>query len=180
MALVVGTGAAGALGERSWGAALLVAIGLALAGLSTAVLASLPWPQVAAHLAARGWPAAEARIGSVGLAETAAQDGVRRLALTVSYAYEVDDAAYEGGRASLFDEAARDDRRLKGLYARLNFARVTGTPVPVFHHPDEPAIALLDRALPWRRVLPGGGAALALLATGLGFLAAAFRRPRAS
>ena len=183
MALVIDTGGVAARGglvwrAAAWRAVVLWGCALVLAGASVAVLAAAPWSALAAHVASRDWPEAQATVTSVGLRDLPGADGEPRLALVVSYAFEIDGVAHEGRRASLADEAGADDRRLKALYTRLNFARVTGAAVPVIHHPGEPGLALIDRDLAWWPLAARLAAALALMAGALAAAASAAGRLR--
>ena len=157
---------------------LRLALALILCGLGASLLAGLPWSAAVTHLEARHWPSVPATIDTVGLEEIAAIDGGRRLSLVVGYSYEVGGIAYRGSRASLFDAGDIGDHRLKALYTRLTFARVTGRTVPAFHRPGDPHAVLLDRGLHWWPIAAAVMSGIVLMGAGLGGMAAAFRRER--
>lgn len=153
-----------------WGAtaaaALAAFFGSLLLALAAGTAARLPWDDLRLHIAARAWPAAQATIRSVSLSERsylAGPDGelASRLVLAVAYDYEVAGVAYEGRVASLDDTGEPHDRRLKTLYTRLNFALVTERPLPAFHDPRAPALAVLDAGFDrWRMARDGALSAL--------------------
>lgn len=130
-------------------AALAALVGSLLLALCASAASRLPWQELRLHLAARAWPQVEGAVRSVSLSERshlgARQDGpARELVLAVAYEYEVDGVPHEGLTASFSDTGAPHDRRLMALYTRLNFALVTGRPVPVFYDPAAPERAVLD------------------------------------
>ncbi len=155
--------------------------GAALAGLGAVLLWMLPWEDAMRHLEARHWPTTQARILSVSLVEESHAEGGRQpasqLVLSVIYEYDVAGVRYTGYRASLDDRSDVLDRRLRGIYGRLNFARVMQRAVPVAYDPHAPEQALLDREFDWRAAGWRGGIALGVAVFGV-VLAAAAGRPR--
>jgi hypothetical protein len=180
MAMAINTGAPVARGQFAWFKALLFLTGLTLGGFAAHTLSAMPWGAIATHFQARDWVAADATVATVGLEELSGAGGKSELTLQVGYSYGIDGAIHEGRRVSLFDSGAIDDRRLKVLYARLNFARVTGRTVTVFVDPADPATALVDRDIPWRQTLAGAGLALTLLGSCFGCLVVAFRHQKSA
>lgn len=161
------------------GAAIYALIGLIIAGLGAAVLSNLPWKAGLVHIETRDWPTVPAQIISVSL--RADTGGIEAgLALDVVYRFEVDGAVIDGSRASYADVAPRHDRRLRGLYQRLDFARITGRTVAVAYDPKNPASAYLDRGFDWRAVAPRAGIGLAGLLFGLFLMVRPLRRPEPS
>lgn len=146
-----------------------IVVGFLLAALGCAMSLSLPWSEGRAFLASRDWPVAQATILSLSLSEETrtnvrGDDFAPALVLRVSYCFEVDGHMVEGTRATLNDTTATDDRRLRSLYGRLNFARLTGRSVPVAYDPADPSVALLDRNFDWSRPFWRAGiAGLAIL-----------------
>lgn len=142
-------------------AVLAAFAGALLLALAAGTAARLPWDDLRLHIDARDWPAVPASIRSVSLAERSRVSGqdvgpVSELVLAVAYEYEVAGVVHEGRLASFADLGERHDRRLKTLYSRLNFALVTGRPLPAFYNPDRPEQAVLDRSFDRRRVLGEG------------------------
>ncbi len=161
------------------GAAIYALIGLIIAGLGAAVLSNLPWKAGLVHIQARDWPTVPAQILSVSLHADAG--GIEAgLALDVVYSFEVDGAVIDGSRASYSDVAAPHDRRLRGLYRRLDFARITGRTVAVAYDPRDPGRAYLDRSFDWRAVAPRAGIGLTGLLFGLFLMTRPWRRPEPS
>lgn len=133
-------------GQVALATAFSALVGAALLLLALAATARLPWAELRLHLDARTWPAADAAIRSVSLFErgTAGAGSERELVLAVAYDYEVDGVLHHGHMASFRDVAAPHDRRLRTLYSRLNFALVTGRPMPVFYNPRSPGQAVFE------------------------------------
>ena len=170
----------GATGGRTAAAVPSALAGAALLVLAAVAGALLPWAELRLHLEARAWPVTEATLRSVSLshgrhAPADAEARTGDLVLAVVYDYEVDGTVHEGRRASFADRAGPHDRRLKTLYSRLNFALVTGRPVPVSYDPDVPETAVLDAGFDRWRVVPGLVLGLGALLFGLRFSFAALR-----
>lgn len=184
----VGFGLAGTgrrRGDTSWGAAVVVVLALALSGLGVAALVKVSWDRAALHLAARDWPVAQAkildvRLGEQAVAQAGGGDAAWRLVLSARYVYEVDGASYVGTSVSLADVGDRDDRRLKSLYSRLHFARVTGRTVAARYDPAAPETALLDNGFPWRQTLAQVGLGVLGLLAGTAMVVGVARRRRAA
>lgn len=153
--------------------------GAALAGFGAVLLWMLPWEDAMRHLEARHWPTTQARIVSISLTEESHAEGggqpASQLVLSVIYEYEVAGALHTGYRASLNDHSDVLDRRLRGLYGRLNFARVTQRTVSVAYDPNAPEQAFLDRNFDWNAAGWHGGIALGVMIFGLGLTASASR-----
>lgn len=170
--------ARGGRNARHRGRALNVLIGMALALVSFALLASVPWRQAATHMEARAWPSAEATIVSATLFEDRLPRGegfVSELVLSVAYEFEVDGEQRTGHAVSLSDRAEPGDRRLRRLYHRLVFARVTGRTVPAHYDPDNPDRAYLETSFAWRPTLLKGLLGLVGMIAGLLLMATPLR-----
>ena len=157
------------------GVAIVVCLGLLILVLGVAVFAQAPWRQAAAHLAARSWPTAEATILSISLKQEPGQ-AASELVLSVGYEYEVGDAVFAGSRASLADRSDIDDRRLKTLYRKLVFAKVTGKTMPASYDPVNPASAFLDLSFDWKSGLLFAGLGIALIVVGFAIISSPLRR----
>lgn len=166
-------------------AVLAAFAGALLLALAAGAAARLPWDDLRLHLAARDWPAAQASIRSVSLSERSrlAQPDrapLSELVLAVAYDYEVDGVAHQGRMASFDDVGALHDRRLKTLYSRLNFALVTGRPLPAFHDPQMPSRAVLDTGFDHGRMVRDGALAALGGLVGLWLVLAPLRRRRSA
>ena len=172
--------ARGGRNARHWVRALNVIIGMALAIASFALLTSVPWRQAATHMEARAWPTAEATIVSATLFEDRLPHGegfVSELVLSVAYEFEADGERRTGHSASLSDRAEPGDRRLRRLYHRLVFARVTGRTVPAHYDPGNPDRAYLETSFAWRPAILKGLLGLVGVIAGLLFIAPPLRLP---
>lgn len=170
------------VGKRS-GVAVFAMAGAVLAILGAVILATVPWQQMVWHLQARSWPVVEARILSVSLVEERYADPrgngfSSELVLSAAYEFEVAGNIHAGYAASLSDRADPHDRRLRMLYGKLLFAKVTGRTVPVFHDPEEPEYAYLDIDFAWRQALLRGGLGFGFVLAGLCLLAVPLRPAR--
>ena len=156
MILVSGAPARAQRSPRAIGAGVALALAALLAALVVAMVQRLDWNLYATHLAARDWPVAEATVLDVSLERrsTPTAGGVTQvLHLTGTYRYAVDGAAFDSGSISLRPVADLPERHVQTLYARLNFARLTGRPVVVHYDPDTPGHAFFDISVDHGRLL---------------------------
>jgi hypothetical protein len=161
-------------GARLTAAAIWASLGLLLLATGLTMLDKVAWGEASAHLAARNWPVADATVMSVSLDEIPGEgSAVPTLQLSVLYTFDLGDERIEGTRAGLSDVGDLHDRRLKALYGRLQFARVTGRTLPVFYDPAEPALAYLDTDFAWKDSFLNAGLGLALMVGGGAALATA-------
>lgn len=166
MNMGLGVSARAAWSPRALARLALVALSLLMAGSAVVTVARIDWDDVATYREARQWPSVGADILAVSLerrASPAAGGMVQALVLSGSYAYEVDGRRYEGDRVSLRDSSEMHNRHLQSLYARLNFARLTGRPLAVVYDPGQPERAFVDITVDWGRVIERLVLACALL-----------------
>lgn len=166
MSMGMGVSARATRLPRAFGRLALLAVALLTAGLAAATVAGVDWDDVATYREARHWPRVPADILTVSLerrVDPAAGGMVQVLVLSGTYAYEVDGRRYEGDRVSLRDSSEMHDRHLQSLYARLNFARLTGRPLPAVHDPGQPGRAFIDITVDWGGIIERLALAAALL-----------------
>lgn len=120
-------------------------------------LSAFPWSLLAVSVQSTFWPRVEARLHAHELVHER-RNGARHrmdesLLIVANYSYTANGAEHSGTRVSLMDRGATDDRRLKSLHHRLEFASLTGRRVEVAYDPRNPAHAYIDPAFPWREVI---------------------------
>lgn len=157
-----------------------IVAGFLLAALGAAMIVSLPWSEALQYRAARDWPVAQATILDLKLSELHYADArgtgfVSELALNVTYQFEVAGETVTGTRASFADRTSIDERKLRVLYGRLNFARLMGRTVTVAYHRDDPAIAYLHRGFDWNKAAWRGGLGVLAGLCAAGLMLSGFR-----
>lgn len=95
------------------------------------------------------WPTVTGEVVSCELERGLMREGVAQARLAMTYAYQVDGAAHEGHRISYAGNKA-DYEAIRAMLKRYR----QGTPVTVFHHPGNPAHAVLDPTYSWKSFKP--------------------------
>ena len=97
----------------------------------------------------RDWPTATGEVVASELVRGLMREGVAKAGLEITYAYSVGAASYEGHRISY----AGNKAGYEAIRTMLKQYR-QGSTVTVYHHPGNPALAVLDPTFDWRALLP--------------------------
>jgi hypothetical protein len=95
------------------------------------------------------WPTVTGEVVSCELVRGLMREGVAQASLAMTYAYRVNGVAYEGHRISYAGNKA-DYEAIRAMLKRYR----QGTAVTIFHHPGNPAHAVLDPTYTWRGFKP--------------------------
>lgn len=95
------------------------------------------------------WPTVVGEVVSCELVRGLMREGAAQASLAMTYAYQVNGVAYEGHRISYVGNKAD----YQAIRVMLNRYR-QGTAVTIFHHPGNPALAVLDPTYDWRGFKP--------------------------